>query len=424
MTDLNVADLPLVNKSGSVLPTPYYLYDFDVLGRRIDRLSERFAGLFEPSYAIKSNPNRAVLAEIMGRLQHIDASSAHEVERALSIGVPADNISWSGPGKRKSELQALSGRGILIVVESEDEIELLCEVMASKGGVQDIALRINPDHVPKGFGASMSGKPSQFGVDEPKVPDAIAKIKSCEHLQLVGFHAYTGSMCLKPEPIAENIKNLCGIFRNAVSIAGIVPKVLIFGAGFGIPLHEGQEHLDIDAVQGQVRPFIQELADDPVMGQARRLLEIGRWIVGPSGALVTSVLSSKISRELRIAVCDAGFNNHLAACGMMGSVFQKNYPIIPIFRSGDASADPVDQMLAGPLCTSIDQLSRKISLPPLMRDDVIAILMSGAYGLTASPTRFISHAEPAEYAWNGKELVDISESALNKLGSLVSEIIA
>ncbi len=59
------------------------------------------------------------------------------------------------------------------------------------------------------------------------------------------------------------------------------------------------------------------------------------------------------------------------------------------------------------------------SLPPLRRGDAIAVLMSGAYGLTASPTRFISHPEPAEYALSDGKLTDISESGLNRLGSLI-----
>lgn len=184
--------------------------------------------------------------------------------------------------------------------------------------------------------------------------------------------------------------------------------------------YDGQKSLDIEAVRDLVAPVIAQLAADPDLGGAKRLLELGRWISGPAGALVTSVLSAKISRGLPIAVCDAGFNNHLAACGMMGSVFQKNYPF-RVIRCDRGRDDPVEQMLAGPLCTSIDQLSRKIVLPPLARGDVLAVLMSGAYGLTASPTRFISHPEPAEYALEADgSLRDISESRLNMPGSLAA----
>lgn len=400
------------------IETPFYIYDSEELSQRATQVKTTFEGLLAPSYAIKSNPNLQVLRSVMSQLDHIDASSAMEVERALAIGLDPSQITWSGPGKRDRELRDYAGLGLTIVVESSDEIEMLDTICAEKGIQQDVLLRINPDHVPKGFGASMSGKPSQFGVDEPEVPAVIADIDARASLRLTGFHAYTGSMCLAPEPIAENIENLCAIFSRAAECANTPPEKLIFGAGFGIPLHDGQVPLDIEQVRALIAPHIEALAQDPRLGAATRLLELGRWISGPSGALVTRVLSAKVSRGLPIAVCDAGFNNHLAACGMMGSVFQKNYPFEVLQHQGDPA--PVEQMLAGPLCTSIDQLSRKITLPLLAKGDVLAVLMSGAYGLTASPTRFISHPEPAEFMIEDGTLRDISESALNHPGTIRS----
>lgn len=402
-------------------PTPAYLYDAQGLSARITVLHDHMGALFQPSFAIKSNPNLALLRLIAAEVAHIDASSFHEVERALSIGVTPNRISWSGPGKRQSELAALAGRGITIVVEAEDEIDALVAICKDLPAPQRVVLRINPDHVPRGFGASMSGKPSQFGVDEPRAHAAIDRITAAPGLHLAGFHAYTGSNCLAAEPIAENFANLARIFTVAAAHLGRPVETLIFGAGFGLPYHPGQEPLDIAEVARLAGPALAPLADDPLTAGAARLLEIGRWITGPNGALLTTVLSVKESRGTRIAVCDAGFNNHLAAAGMMGAVFQKNYPFAAIRCASDA--EPVEHQIAGPLCTSIDTMARKLMLPPLARGDVLAVLMSGAYGLTASPTRFISHAEPAEYLIGADgTLTDISESRLNAPGSLMPEL--
>lgn len=408
-------------RSMSRLPdTPAYIYDPQGLGARIAALRAQFDDLFQPSFAIKSNPNLALLRLIADQVPHIDASSFHEVERALSTGVTPGRISWSGPGKRQSELAALAGRGITMVVEAEDEIDLLATICPDLPAPQRVVLRINPDHVPRGFGASMSGKPSQFGIDEPRAPQAIDRIEAAPGLHLAGFHAYTGSNCLSAEPIAENFANLCRIFGQAAGYLGRPVETLIFGAGFGLPYHPGQEPLDIEQVAKLTAPIIDTLAGDPLTANAARLLEIGRWITGPNGALLTGVLSVKDSRGTRIAVCDAGFNNHLAAAGMMGSVFPKNYPFA-LIRGG--TGKPVEHQIAGPLCTSIDTLARKLELPPLSRGDVLAVMMSGAYGLTASPTRFISHAEPAEYLIEADgSLTDISESRLNMPGSLLPEL--
>lgn len=408
----------------SLPASPAYLYDSEGLRQRVALLRRHFDDLFQPSFAIKSNPNLAILRLLAEEVPHIDASSFHEVERALSVGVAPHRISWSGPGKRGAELAALAGTGVTIVVESEDEIDALAGICKDMAQPQRVILRINPDHVPRGFGASMSGKPSQFGIDETRSPQAIDRIEAAGGLHLAGFHAYTGSNCLAPEPIAENFANLARIFIEASRYLGRPAETLIFGAGFGLPYHPGQEPLDIAEVARLAAPALAPLADEALTAGAARLLEIGRWITGPNGTLISEVLSVKDSRGTRIAVCDAGFNNHLAAAGMMGAVFQKNYPFA-VLRCAAGDAEPVEHQIAGPLCTSIDTLARKLMLPPLARGDLLVVLLSGAYGLTASPTRFISHPEPGEYLIGADgSLTDITESRLNAPGSLLPDLAA
>jgi len=95
---------------------------------------------------------------------------------------------------------------------------------------------------------------------------------------------------------------------------------------------------------------------------------------------------------------------------MMGTVIRRNWR----FRNVTNPNGPVGKYnLVGPLCTTIDQLASDLSLPEVRVGDVLAIENSGAYGLTASPTRFISHPEPAEWIADGNELVDATESRLN-----------
>jgi diaminopimelate decarboxylase len=96
---------------------------------------------------------------------------------------------------------------------------------------------------------------------------------------------------------------------------------------------------------------------------------------------------------------------------MLGTVIRRNWPIWKV--SGTGEEPTAEYELVGPLCTSIDVLATRIRLPELHRGDVIAIGSSGAYGLTASPTRFISHPEPREYLVVGcgddAEVVDVTE---------------
>ena len=398
-----------VQETSSSWLTPAYLYDAGALKGRVRWLQQRLGGLLDLSFAIKSNPNPAILERMKDWVPYFDASSWAEVHRALDAGKPADHITYSGPGKRPAELAAAVAAGVAVVVESREEIDEIDALARERGLIHPVLLRINPDYVPRGFGASMSGKPSQFGIDEAEAQAAVAAIDAAASMRLSGLHIYTGSNALVSTPIVENFHNMARIFRALTNDGQRPLDKLIFGSGFGIPYHAGQEPLDVDAVIEGISADISALRACPGFAQTRFLLELGRWLVGPTGALVTRVLSVKSSRGQTIAVCDAGFNNHLAACGMMGATFRKDYPIVALTEGETAG----DIKLTGPLCTSIDTLAGPLPMPALKRGDAIAIMQSGAYGLTASPTRFISHPDPLELLCEGGQWTDITEVHLN-----------
>ncbi|MGH1574836.1 hypothetical protein ACRAWG_34560 [Methylobacterium sp. P31] len=153
------------------------------------------------------------------------------------------------------------------------------------------------------------------------------------------------------------------------------------------------------------------MRSEPLLQSSECLLELGRWIVGPAGWLLTSVVGEKHSRGVDFRMMDAGFNNALAACGMMGTVLRRNWRLHNVSARG---SDTFPYTLAGPLCTSIDVIASDVVLPCLQQDDIVAIENSGAYGLTASPTRFISHPEPREILLVGNATIDVTESRANE----------
>jgi diaminopimelate decarboxylase len=273
-----------------------------------------------------------------------------------------------------------------------------------------VLVRINPAKGPKRFGVNFSGRASQFGVDEEVMGQVLPQIAALPNLRLAGFHIYSGTNSLDPEAIAENFGIYIHLFREASRLCQIEPEKLIFGSGFGLPYGEGAEPLDVAALAALTGPMIDELRAEPLFARAACVLEMGRWLVGPAGWLLTSVVSEKSTRGVEMRLCDAGFNNHLAAFGMMGTVIRRNWGVRNVTRP---NAPPAAYTLAGPLCTSIDVLATNISLPEVRVGDVLAVENSGAYGLTASPTRFISHPEPVEVLLSEGRATDVSESALN-----------
>ena len=130
------------------------------------------------------------------------------------------------------------------------------------------------------------------------------------------------------------------------------------------------------------------------------MLEPGRFLAGPAGIYVGRAVTVKQSRDKTFVVCDSGMHHHLAASGNLGQVIKRDYPVINVSRAGQAH--DMDASVVGPLCTPLDTLARKGTMPSATATgDLIAILQSGAYGLSASPVGFLSQPMPAEVIVDG-----------------------
>jgi diaminopimelate decarboxylase len=401
--------LPVLRRLAGELPTPSYVYFTDRMAGRVAQLKQAFADRFEISYAAKANPNGAVLRALRAAGCALDVSSAGEIERGLRAGFASSAISFSGPAKRDVELQrAIALSCGHVVCESVGEIRRLQNLAHAANARVPVLLRINPARVPKKFGLHLGGRASQFGVDAEVAATAIDAIAESPQLQLEGFHIHSGLNSLQEEGIAENFAIFAELFQQLSSEHRLRPKVLIFGSGFGIPYLHNDQPLSLDRLASLVHPILDGLHADPACTQARLVLEMGRWLVGPEGFLLTRVVDAKRSHDVEVRLCDAGFNNHLAACGMMGTVIRRNWAFWNLSSAADAPRSTY--LLTGPLCASFDVLAQQIDLPETRVGDVLAIGTSGAYGLTASPFGFISHPPPAEFALTGDcEVGDVSE---------------
>ncbi len=391
--------------------TPAYVYFLGDIRRRATRLRSAFRGLFRLSYAVKSNPNPALLRRMRQVVDLLDVSSAGEIRRALRADWPASCMTFTGPAKTAAELRLAVRAGLgEIVVESFDEACLLESICEQEGKAAPALVRIAPRNVPRGFGVSMSGKPTQFGVDEEELEKTLPAIASLSRLDLHGFHIYSGTQCLKAEAVIENYEIFLHLFRRAAAIAGIGPQRLIFGSGLGIPYHESDAPIDLDTVASRTLAALEPARQEPPLQDAELVLETGRYLVGEAGIYLTRVVRTKQSRGATFALCDGGMNHHLGAAGHLGSVLQRNYRM---FKVTPDQGEEKEFTLVGPLCTTIDTIGRSVRLRGLEAGDVVGIECSGAYGLTASPIHFISHPPPREILVDeaGGEIVfeDVSE---------------
>jgi diaminopimelate decarboxylase len=159
-----------------------------------------------------------------------------------------------------------------------------------------------------------------------------------------------------------------------------------------VPYFPGEAPLDIARVGAALAERMPEVRRR--LPDARVCVELGRYLVAEAGIYVCRIVDRKSSRGQVFLVTDGGLHQHLAASGNFGQVIRKNYPVVVATRMGVTEREVAS--VVGPLCTPLDLLGDKTELPPAKVGDLIAILQSGAYGLTASPTAFLSHPRARE----------------------------
>lgn len=388
---LHIGGIPLTRLARRVGRTPFYAYDRHLLTERVGHLRANLPAEIHLHYAIKANPMPAVVQHMATLVDGLDVASSGELKVALDTPMDADNISFAGPGKRKDELSEAIAAGVTINLESETELRATAALGDSMGIRPKVAVRVNPDFELKASGMKMGGGPKQFGVDAERVPEILRHIATLE-LEFEGFHIFSGSQNLKPESIIEAQKKTIELgIRLADDAPGPV-RLLNIGGGFGIPYFPGERRLDIHQIGdslGELLPGARQRLPD-----AQIVIELGRYLVGEAGVYVCRVIDRKVSRGHVFLVTDGGLHHHLAASGNFGQVIRKNYPVAVGNKMRGTARETVS--VVGPLCTPLDTLADKMEMAQAEPGDLIVVFQSGAYGLTASPTAFLSHPAPPE----------------------------
>lgn len=371
--------------------TPVYLYSRQYMSERVAQLRRAFPRDLHLHYAIKANPMPEVVRHMAGLVDGLDVASAIEMGVALQAGMQPGCISFAGPGKRPEELERAVAAGIVLNVESELEISRLAQIAQRTATRPRIAIRVNPDFELKTSGMKMSGGPKQFGIDAERVPQLLRSLADLP-LQFQGFHIFSGSQNLRAEAIVEaQQKSVDLAFRLAADAPAPV-RLLNIGGGFGIPYFPGEQPLDIAPIAENLATLVPRIHG--TLPEAEVVVELGRYLVGESGLYVCRVIDRKISRGRVFLITDGGLHQHLAASGNFGQVLRKNYPVLVANKVRGASREVAT--VVGPLCTPLDLLADQMELAHAEPGDLITVLQSGAYGLTASPLQFLSHPPPAE----------------------------
>ncbi|MGH7445136.1 MAG: diaminopimelate decarboxylase, partial [Longimicrobiales bacterium] len=354
--------------------TPLYVYSRSDIVARYRAFDEAFAPLDRMiAYSVKANGNLAVLRVLAELGAGADIVSAGELYRAQLAGVPAERIVFSGVGKTITELAAGLDAGIYSFnVESEGELRSLADLAATLGKRAPIALRVNPDvetNTPHRYTAT-GHKTTKFGVPYADARRLYQLAASLPGIEVRGIDAHIGSQIVDVAPYQLSLARILELV-DTLRTDGIELEFLDIGGGFGISYDEesGPSAADFADV---LRPLIAGTG-------LRLLLEPGRFIVGPAGALLARVVYIKEMGGKTFVITDAGMNDLLRP-----SHYSSYHRVEPARHDPTRPRRTVD--IVGPICESGDFFAQGRSLPLPAAGDLLAIYSAGAYGAVQAGT--------------------------------------
>lgn len=370
--------------------TPLYLYDGDKLKSQYQLLKNCFPANFEIFYSIKANPLLGICRLLLTLGCRIEIASAGELKIALAAGFEPGNIIFTSPGKTQAELDyAVTSDIYCINIESVAEAELLNRIAGEKSKTVRVAIRVNPDFNLSGAGIKMTGVASQFGIDQAQLETAFGRLKAFTNLNIAGIQIYTGTQMLDAANIVNTME---AIIKLAVDLSNGYQFNLEFldlGGGFGIPYFGGESRLELEILKQGITAIWDSYKDR--LSQTRIAVESGRFLMAEAGVYLTRVLYKKECKGKKYLICDGGSNQH-ASSAFLGRHIRNNFPMRILGKNGE----PEEVNVVGPLCTPTDVIGQTVTLAKVELGDILVIEKSGAYGLSNSPSLFLSHELPAE----------------------------
>ena len=375
MDGLLLDGVPLLRIADAV-GTPCWVYSAATMRRRARALRAALddAGLdAHLHYAVKANDRLAVLHLFAAEGLGADVVSEGELRRARHAGIPADHIVYSGVGKSDRELRLALAEDIAqINVESAEELDMLSALATTLGRTARVALRVNPD-VDAGTHAKITTGRAQdkFGIPYADAAALYARAASLPGIEPVGLATHIGSQVLTLAPYRAAFARLADLVRS-LREAGHTVRTVDCGGGLGIP-YRNEPAASPVGLAAAIRGAFHNL-------DVRVMLEPGRWLVGPAGVLLASVVLVKQGGPGRFVVLDAAMNDLVRPA--MYDAWHGIVPLSAVDAAGPLS--PAD--VVGPVCESGDTFARDRLLPQLARDARVALLDAGAYGSVMSST--------------------------------------
>ena len=387
--------------------TPLYVYSRATLERHWHAFNNAFGE--HPHlvcFAVKSNPNIAIL-NVMAKLgSGFDIVSQGELERVLAAGGDAARVVFSGVAKSHQEIaRALEVNIRCFNVESEAELLRINQIAGEMGKIAPISLRVNPDvdaHTHPYISTGL--KENKFGVSVEQAREVYKLAATLSNIKIVGMDCHIGSQLTELQPFLDAVDRLI-VLMEQLKQDGIRLKHLDLGGGLGVTY--------TDETPPHPTEYAKALWEKlSAFSELEIIVEPGRAITANAGILVTKVEYLKSNESRNFAIVDAGMNDMIRP-----ALYQAYMNILEIDRTLAREEKMYD--VVGPICETSDFLGKQRKLA-IAEGDYLAQRSAGAYGASMS-SNYNSRPKTAEVMVDGDKAYLIRRrEALNELWQLES----
>ena len=405
---LSCEDIPLTTLAAKY-GTPLYVYSGAALRQRYHQFERAFSGNpHTVCYSVKANSNLSLLRLLAEMGAGFDIVSGGELQRVLAADrKTALKVVFSGVGKLADEIDLALKTGILLFnVESAGELELLAARAVHLRRKAQFAIRVNPHVSAETHPYIATGlHEHKFGVPWRDAGELYCRGNSVPYLRSAGVSVHIGSQITDPGPFREAMERVASLVRS-LRAEGHHIRYVDAGGGLGI-FYRQEDGMEFPK---QVRQYARALRGPLKKLDVHLLLEPGRAIIGPAGALLTRVIYRKRNDGKQFLVVDAAMNDLLRP-----ALYGAYHEVIPVVLRRGSRGETVD--VVGPICETGDFFARHRDLPKTEEGDLLAILDAGAYGMSLA-SNYNTRPRPAEV------LVEGRRSRLIRKRETISDLLA
>jgi len=365
-------DRDFIEKLTERYPTPFYLYDERTLRRTARYFNEAFAWNtgFKEYFAVKANPNPAILQILQSENCGGDCSSLPELVLCERVGITGTNVMFTSNNTPAVEFVKASELGAIINLDDITHIDFLEQCRG--GSLPDVlSFRWNPGELRNV--ESVIGNPveAKYGLTAEQMFEAY-KIARRRGVKRFGMHTMVASNLLDSDFFVQTARSMFEFALDILRETGVRIEFVNLGGGFGVPYHPDQKPLDLKKVGAEIHNEYEKRVFASELGEMRICTESGRFITAESGTLITRVIHEKHIYKNYIGVDSCMAN--LMRPGMYGA-----YHHITVL--GKEAVPPTETAdVVGSLCENCDKFAVDRKLPKIEIGDLLAIHDAGAHG--------------------------------------------